>query len=97
MTEETNLYEFLRQVARRLMEIFPQAAQIARLETDRFGAFTPAAPSTHEAIALLEDCVMAAVSAPYTRAGKQLRIAFEVALPSMPRGWLDDPTFWRED
>jgi diguanylate cyclase (GGDEF)-like protein len=77
---QSHLDEFLRQVAHRLMKIFPRGEQIAHLEADRFAAFTPAAPSVQEAAALLDGQLLPALSAPYTIEDQELRVAFKVGI-----------------
>ena len=81
---QSHLEELLRQVARRLSEVFGDTQNIAHLEADRFAALTGVALTAGTAVAFLEQEVLPALSAPYHFDNGELRVAFKVGVAFMP-------------
>ena len=80
---QRHLDELLRQVARRLLEVFGDAQDIAHLEADRFAALTISVPTASAVVAFLEQQVLPALSAPYIVDNGELRVAFKVGVAFM--------------
>jgi diguanylate cyclase (GGDEF)-like protein len=81
---QSHLDELLRQVAQRLNVVFGDPQHVAHLEADRFAALTMIAPTADAAVALLEQQVLPALSAPYKVDDQELRVAFKVGIALMP-------------